>query len=164
VADIEEEESIKMTTIALAKNSYGALCPVNEQDQQYVTSLGKGEYILATIKKQRNAKFHRKWFKLVDFAFDNFHPKEVTTKHGIAQKNFKRFRKDIIILAGYFDQVYKFDGSVILNAKSISFGKMDDIEFRQLYTATFNAIVKYIFTNHTPDEIKAIETELERFV
>ena len=62
------------------------------------------------------------------------------------QKNPERFRKDVIILAGYFDATYRLDGDVRIEAKSISFASMSEDEFEKLYSATIDVILKHVCT------------------
>ena len=57
---------------------------------------------------------------------------------------------DMIIQAGYYDQVFDLAGNFGIEARSISFGKMDQEEFEQCYSALINVALKQIFL--TDDE------------
>lgn len=58
-------------------------------------------------------------------------------------KNRDHLRKDLQVSAGYYDERYSFDGEVIREPKSISFGKMDQEEFDKLYSDVLDEIVKH---------------------
>ena len=64
------------------------------------------------------------------------------------EKNFDRFRKDIIVLAGYYDATYRLNGDTRIEAKSISFGSMSEDEFEKLYSACVDVILQYVCTQY----------------
>ena len=101
----------------------------------------------------RNLKFHRKLFVLFGIAFDAFDLGEIRYKGVIVKKNMERFRKDITIKAGFYDVVFNLEGELRLEAKSISFAKMDDEEFGRLYNECINVILEKVLTNYTKDDI-----------
>ena len=78
-------------------------------------------------------------------------------------KNKERFRKDIAILAGFFDSTVNLKGEVRLEAKSISFAQMDEIEFEALYNQTINVILQSVLTTYTRDDLDAVVEQLLRF-
>jgi len=143
----------------------GQLFPVREQDAEWLHKASNEEYFLGNVKrlKGRNAKFFRKWWAMVDFAYDHFEPEPIETKYGNPEKSKERFRKDLTVLAGHYDATYKINGDVVLEAKSIAWDKMDEDEFKLFYTATFNAITKHIFNNVDPEELVKIEKALWQF-
>ena len=91
-----------------------------------------GEVIRCTFTKMRNPRFHRKYFALLKLAFDSWEPSASEYKGMPAQKNFDRFRKDVAIASGYYDIVSNIKGEARAEAKSISFARMDDVEFASL--------------------------------
>ena len=107
----------------------------------------------------RNARFHRKLFSLLRFAYDLWEPGEVSDRHGVPVKNFEQFREDVTILAGYFEVHYRLDGSTRYRAKSISWAKMDDAEFEKLYQAVIDVLVARI-----PAMLKMSAEEIEETV
>lgn len=58
---------------------------------------------------------------------------------------FERFRKDLTILAGFYEQTVRLNGDVRTEAKSLSFANMKPDEFERCYKAMINAAIKYIF-------------------
>lgn len=143
----------------------GYLVPVRDQDVEWLLKASNEEYLLGEIKvlSGRNAKFFRKWWAMVNFAYEHFEPQAIESKYGKPEKSLERFRKDLTILAGYYNPTYKINGELVLEPKSIAWSKMDEEEFKLFYTATFNAISKYIFSHYKPEELKAIENALEQF-
>ena len=88
-----------------------------------------GEVYNAEIKLARNLNFHRKYFALINCAWE--YQNEDTTKHF---KNVECFRKTVEIAAGNCEPVYNLQlGQWVEIPKSIAFDKMDENEFRDLY-------------------------------
>jgi len=122
--------------------------------------LEPGEFAVIEFVIPRNAKFHRKFFSMLNFAFDSWEPKRMrkTYKGREVAKNFERFRKDVLILAGFYDQTFDLKGNMKLEARSISFANMDDAEFEQVYSAVATVILEHVLTGYSGRE------ELDRVV
>lgn len=116
-----------------------------------VKGLAAGEVVKFTFKKIRNGKFHRKFFSLLSFAYEAWEPDRVRQRYkGMpVQKNFERFRSDVTIAAGYYTQTFDLDGNMKLEAMSISFANMDDIEFEKLYSAVVDVILGKVLTTYS---------------
>lgn len=138
--------------------------PAHEQDAELVAGLPVTP-LRVTVRRVRNYQFHRKFFALLNFAFDCWEPQTALAdaRPYPIEKNFERFRKDIIILAGFFDASYRVDGSVRLEAKSIAFHAMDEDEFAALYDKVIDVIVKHVLTNYDGDELRAVVDEVMAF-
>lgn len=59
-------------------------------------------------------------------------------------KSFEAFRSWVTIQSGHYTEYQMPDGSVRKEPRSVSFAKMDDIEFSQLYKATIDVLWNYI--------------------
>lgn len=59
-------------------------------------------------------------------------------------KSFEAFRSWVTIQSGHYTEYQMPDGSVRKEPRSVSFAKMDDIEFAQLYKATIDVLWNYI--------------------
>lgn len=140
--------------------------------EEYLNTLIEGEVYRAQITKPRKLWFHRKYFALLNVAFDYWDPPkdlEFEARYGhVPEKNFDRFRKDIAILAGFFEAYYRVDGTVRVTAKSISFAAMDQDEFEDLYEKTMTVLISKIFgpdnEYYTREEIERVVNELVEFV
>lgn len=150
--------------IILIKHESGMLRPSNDDEAEKLKKYKLGDPIKCKVTKFRNYQFHKKWFALVKLAFDAWEPQPITDKYGAPEKNFDRFRKDIIIQTGRYDVVSTFTGekgtSVMAEAHSISFGKMNEHEFAALYSSTVDVILKKILTNYTKDDIDRVIGEI----
>lgn len=133
----------------------GMLVPTSESDMEAIAALKNGETYRIEIKRPRNAKFHRKYFALLDILFDLFEPTPVEYKGEPVLKNRERFRKDIAIACGHYDLVVNLKGEVRAEAKSISFANMDEIEFSQLYSRTIDYGLQKIAISQTREQLEA---------
>ncbi|MFW6024042.1 MAG: DUF1367 family protein [Dichotomicrobium sp.] len=155
-----------MTELTVIKRGDGSFVPVDAGSQEEAAKFKIGQPVRFKATRQRNYQFHKKWFALVGFAYDHW---EVATLQdpkfeGVKpEKNFDRFRKDITILAGFYDATYRVDGSVRIEAKSISFAAMSQDEFDRLYEATFTAIHKRILPHYQEQELHDVINQLLEF-
>ena len=154
-----------MTDLTCIKLSNGTFCPTDELGLEQARKFKLGEPIRFKVTRQRNYKFHKKWFALVNFAYSHWEPAELQDpKHNVTpEKNFDRFRKDLIILAGFYEATYRIDGSVRIEAQSISFGSMSEDEFENLFSATIDAVLKHILTHYERDELERVVADLLMF-
>lgn len=137
----------------------GALYPASENDQELLKKIKAGEPVRVKLTRVRNYEFHKKYFALLNFAYDYWEP-----ENDCAEKNFERFRKDCIILAGFHDAHVRLDGSTRIEPKSISFASMSsEDEFEELYTKTIDVIVKYVLKNYTGDMLRSVMEQVEDF-
>ncbi len=124
-----------------AKGQGNVLIPADPAAEQFIASLKLGSGAAVEVKKARNIRFHRKFFALLQLAFDIWEPTGEKVWKGVPiRKDFERFREDITILAGHYDVSYALDGSVKLTAKSISFANCDEHEFESVYQAVLDVV------------------------
>lgn len=152
-----------MTALVLTKAAGGALIPVDAQAADYIAKLKLGAGVTVEIKRHRNPAFHRKYFALLNIAFDAWEPAEATYKGQVVGKNFDQFRNDIVVLAGHYEMAVNLKGETRLTAKSISFASMGQEEFEQLYDATVNVVLTRILTNYTRDDLDQVVEQVLRF-
>jgi len=152
-----------MSELLLVKHQSGLMLPENQETKDFIDKLKHGALIRADFKKMRNPAFHRKYFALLNFAFEQWEPTQQTYKDEIVEKNFDRFRSDIAILSGFGFPVTNIRGEVRMEAKSISFASMDESEFDKLYQTTINVIMKHILTRYTKDDVENTINQLLSF-
>lgn len=105
------------------------------------------------ISRPRNVKFHRKFFSLLKVAFDQW-DKPIAYHKGIeVAPSFDEFRKNITILCGWYVMDVDIKGTMRARAKSISFGKMDEIEFEHLYNKAVDVIIMHVLPRWTKQEL-----------
>ncbi len=129
--------------IILTKTPIGFV-PGDTDTEEFARKIKLGTNIHADFKRQRNSGFHRKLFALLNLSFEYWSPAEVSSKYGIPEKNFDRFRRDCIILAGYYHLSHRLDGTFRIEADSISFGSMDQDTFDKLYQAILTVVMDKI--------------------
>lgn len=154
--------------LRVIKTPAGALVPADSESAEMLSRVktGRALRMKSTQMRERNVRFFRKWWALVDFAFDNWEPAELDDprwKGVTPEKTKDRFRKDLTILAGYYEASYRVDGSVRIEAKSIAFGRMSEDEFERLYSNTINAVLKHILTHYDRDQLDAVVEQILRF-
>ena len=112
------------------------LVPVfnSDHDKLKESKLKSGEIYEIEIKKKRNYEFHKKYFALINLAFEN-------------QDHFELFddlRDYLTVKSGHYRKVTMPNGFEQIKPKSISFAEMDEIEFEDLYQKTITQVCKFI--------------------
>lgn len=153
-----------MKEIVLTKAAGGVLVPCDPQAAEFIAKMKVGAGVRATVKQQRNVQFHRKYFALLNLAFDHWEPTEATYKGQVVGKNFDQFRNDVVCLAGFSEVAINMRGEVRVTAKSISFGSMSQDEFDGLYSATVNVVLRHILTNYTQGQLETVMDQLLGFL
>jgi hypothetical protein len=139
------------------------LAPADPEAEERLKKIKNGKFIEGEFKQKRNYQFHKKWFALLSIAFDNWEAPELDSIHGKPEKSFDRFRKDIVILCGHYTQVVRLDGTIRVEADSVSFGAMSPEEFEKLYNQTITVLLKNVWNNtlNKDDVDKMVETYLQ---
>ena len=141
------------------KLANGSLVPASEADAELLTKIKIGAIVKLKLTRMRNYKFHRKYFALVSLAFDYWNPTELPDPRWpdiIPEKNMDRFRKDLIIRAGYYDATYRLNGDIRIEAKSIAFANMTEDEFEKLFSATIDVVLKEVCTQYTDEMLRGV--------
>jgi len=105
--------------ITLIKTLNGTFKLAYNSDYELAKKVPLNEPIVFEWSKPRNLKFHKKFFALLNMVYENQEQ----------YNNIEHLRKDLTISAGYYDLRYNIEGVEVQEAKSISFAKMDDVEF-----------------------------------
>ncbi|QIL40997.1 DUF1367 family protein [Pedobacter sp. HDW13] len=104
-----------------------------DSDYEKLQKIKPNEMVECEITKPRNYKFHKKFFALINLVFDN---QEI-------YQHLDDLRHDLIVESGYFESRPNLYGEEIKKPKSISFAKMDEYEFNELYSAVLDTIIKH---------------------
>jgi len=151
-----------MSEVYLTNNGNG-LVPSTAQDSEALGVLKLGEQVRARITRPRNLLFHRKFFAMLNVGFDAFTPLVTEYQGHPVQKNFERFRQDVIIAAGYYDIVPAINGEARAIAKSISFGKMPEGEFQELYSRVADVLLQRILKNYNREDLDRVVDDILGF-
>ena len=122
-------EEVQLTITPLYK-----LAAADPYSDEVLRGLAKGKTYKAVLTLRRNAKLHDKYFVMLGFVF-----RTQSIYHNIGD-----MREDIIIELGYCRTVTSWDGTTKKKAKSISWAKMDGIEFEKLYNSTLDFVAERI--------------------
>ena len=140
----------------------GTTCLVAADDHthEYMKKLSLTDVLLGDFAKPRNVAFHRKYFALLNTAYEMWDAPHQAVHNGKTyevEKSMGEFRKWIIVMAGHHDPVVYPSGQLKFVPRSISFAKMTEDEFTSLYSDTINAIIKHVLPDDKPhDEYMAI--------
>ena len=132
-------------TPLLFRKYLGSLKPADELAAEAVRKIGAEEVVSVTIKRQRNVKFHRKFFALMNLVYQN-------------QEHYPSL--DIMIAAfkvatGHcFPVIAKSDQTVMI-PKSISFAKMDETEFEVFWDASVKIVIERFLPGVNRDDLEA---------
>ena len=135
--------------VKLIKTINNFLKPASSEDLEYIKKLKPNQEIEVELKKVRNSAFHRKFFALMKLAFDN---QDI-------YYDLNGMRKDITKVAGFYTEEVNFiNGEITQEVKSISFTKMDEIEFNELYNSCKGVIIDWLKIDN-----KDIEDNIEQY-
>lgn len=126
-----------MAVEALFIHSLGALRPADDAGRELLAKLGNGEVVKAAIKRPRNGKFHRLFWALM-----------VKVHENLSDEQRARYPTPEILVAwfkiatGHCDAFAVEGRGMVYIPKSISFAKMDDLEFGKLFDRCADLIAK----------------------
>ncbi len=136
---------MKFTAIKTASG----LKPAYDEDYEDYSKIKNGELVTIEVKKQRNPQFHRKYFSLINcaYAYQNERRCEFLFNNSV-----EKFRKTVEITAGHCETIYSISlKSFVDIPKTISFSKMDELEFSEFYGKVKDVLFKS-FLNHISQE------------
>ena len=132
----------------ITKQLNNTLIAVDATDYEKIKKIKVGSIYQCEVKQPRNLGFHRKFFALINMVYEN---QEM-------YNNIDHLRKELIIEAGYYNERITLQGEVLKEARSISFAKMKQDDFNELYDRVVDVIVKYFHF-----EKKLIIDNIEQF-
>ena len=139
------------------KNTSSGLIPMNDQDYENKRKLKIGEVYQVSVKLARNYRFHKKYFALINLAWEYLNEKQTEMF-----KTMDVFRKTIEVASGHCERIYSIRKKEWFDIpKSIAFDKMSEDEFSELYSSVLDTLLKVVFFDM--DE-KQVERELLNFM
>lgn len=148
-----------MATVIHMRKLYDKLVPVDAGQLELLEQLQPNAEYRATFTRPRNARFFRKWWALAKVAFEAWEAPAVEYKGVKVQKNFDRFRKDLIVMAGFCEPVFNVKGELRLEPKSLRFDQMAEEDFNDLYSRTIDVVLGKILSNYTREDL---DNQVER--
>lgn len=121
----------------------GAVCllPATPLDEIEMTKLGDKEVYKTTFTKMRNWLFHKRFFAMLNFVFDNMddESKDRHNVHSVGQLLIW-----LKLKLGLYEAWVSPEGEVMYVPGSISFAAMDQDEFREFYKRTVDMIFAFL--------------------
>ena len=137
----------------LLVNTLDGLKPMYDEDFNEKKKLKIGKAYEADIKLIRNYEFHKKYFSLLNIAWNYLNEKQQL----FFNNNFNVFRKSIEIIAGHCEKIYNYTlKSWIDIPKSISFDSMDEAEFQELYNNVRDILLQTYLKHITEKQFNEI--------
>lgn len=130
--------------IEMIKHPGGVLCPASDMELEKLNKFKTNEHYEIDIKLTRNPKFLRKAMLFFKYCFNYWSGNEVHA-YCSEKEQFDRFRKDLTILAGFYIQSVRINGTIRVEAESLAFSSMSEERFHECYIALTNAAMKHIF-------------------
>jgi hypothetical protein len=127
--------------IALIRTLSG-LKPAYDSDNESLKKIKLNQIYEFEFKQPRNYKHHRKFFALINLAFQN---QDVYS-------NIDDLREDLTVSSGYYRMIQDRQGNEIKKPLSISFASMDQSEFNELYSKVCRVIIEWLGVTNTEIE------------
>lgn len=141
----------------LLLNTTLGLIPIGDESYDNRKKLKLNVVYKIDIKEKRNYLFHKKYFALINTAWE-FQSEE---KQKLYNNSVTAFRKTIEIASGHFEPIWNIKANEWQQApKSICFDKMDEFDFQELYKEVKNIIFTYFLNGIDEKEFNSI---LEQF-
>lgn len=130
-------------------NTVQGLKPLYDDDFDEKKKLKIGEVYTAEVKRFRSLEHHRKYFSLINTAWA--YQNEKVENH--FNHSVEAFRKTVEIAAGWYEPIYSIERKEWIHApKSISFEKMGQDEFNDLYSSVKRVLFNTFLRNITEEE------------
>lgn len=130
--------------IKMIKQPGGMFCPFDDMEQEKTIKFKTFELYEVDIKLSRNPAFLSKVILFFKFCFNHWNG-DAVYQWCSETEQFERFRKDLTILAGFYIQSVRIDGTLRTEAESLSFASMTEERFQECYLALIRAALKHIF-------------------
>lgn len=139
------------TVLHLTRGKSLALYPADQAAEETLKRFAPGELVPVEVWKERNARFHKKYFALINLVYQNQED----------YKNETSFRAAVTVAAGYYREYYsKERQEMIKYPESIAWKEMDELKFEKLYSATIDVILSQFLPGM---DRKDLEEEVARF-
>ena len=133
--------------IHLVRTSMG-LQAYGDEDYEELKKIKVGSVVKARIAQPRNVKFHRKFFSMLNAAWDC-----LTEQQRINLRSKDTFREQLLITSGFAEPLYDMNGRKFLErAKSISFAKMDEPAFNEVYNRCLDTILTILIADGVSED------------
>ena len=145
--------------LMVVKDSLGALRAADDAATQALKGIAAGEYLKIDLTRPRNPQFHRLFFALLTVVFENL-PEDLEHKY----PTVKRLLWEVKLQMGFFEMHETLGGKMVPIPGSISFAKMDDVEFETFFQTAIGICRKYFLPAVSESGLReSIDAELSRY-
>ena len=126
---------------AMFAHRLGSLRPIDEAGKELLTGLGHDALVRVKIARPRNVRFHRLFWALMTKVHEN-----------LSEEKLGRYPTPELLVAwfkvatGHCDSFVLEGRGMVYIPKSISFAKMDEIEFGRFFNRCCDLIAKNFIT------------------
>ena len=132
-------------------NTAQGLKPFNDDDYEEKKRLKIGQIYKAKISVPRNYRFHKKYFSMINCAWDL----QSEARQRFFKDDVHIFRKSVEIAAGHCDVAFNLTTRQWVEyPKSIAFDKMPGDEFELLYKKVREVLLKVFLTHITLEQFE----------
>ena len=147
---------------AFIKSSVG-LVPADHAAEEWFHKIKPGRPVDVTVTLPRNKGFHRKFFVMLNMAYQNYDWPDIQTAHGPSKCTYDKFREHVTIKSGHWKYEVTPEGKVVEVADSIAFDKMEQDEFERLYSDVLDVILMNFLTNWTRGDMEYAVNQMMTF-
>ena len=151
-----------MPRLNFTKTAVG-LAPWDQGARQWFDKVEPGRAVAVNVVLPRNLGFHRKFFAMLNVAYENREWPEIETKWGKVRTNFEAFRKYVTVKSGHYTVELLPNGQVKAEPKSISWDKMEQGDFERLYSDALDVILAEFLDNWTTADMETAINEMLTF-
>jgi hypothetical protein len=155
--------------ILLLRTQQG-FAPADDDAREDIKRFKLGSVARMKVTLARNLRFHRKFFALLQVGYQYWSEtcEPIEYKGRPVLPDFERFRKDVIISAGFYRPVWNIKGELRVEHESISFGSMTEERFNQLYDAVIRVLLEKVFNGArckqwSEAELRQVVNDIESF-
>lgn len=153
--------------VYFTKGPRGSLLPLDDEQAELMEKIPQSAMVKVSVTQVRNPKFHRKYFALMGYAYAMWQDAQPAREYKGNQvvTSFERFRDEVTILSGHNEAVFSVTGELRLQAKSISFAKMDEMSFERFYSNTIDVLLQKVLHSDrlTPEKMRAYVDQVISF-
>lgn len=128
------------------RKTMGGFLPDDEESAKVFNRLKDDTAIFAEYKPRRNMQFHKKYFALLNKVIQN-------QEH---YKNVENLHEVIKFKSGYYETIFTQEGQSFVKTKSISFDKMDALEFSDFFNTAIDECISLVGDKAVEDILKFI--------
>ena len=127
-------------------NGIHCIVPIDDQGSDFVKKMGQGDILPCKIWKPRNYGYHRKYMAMIKYL----------TKNCDKYNCDKAYIDELKLRTGHYDMHITSKGVQVPILKSMSFAKMDQVEFEKFFSKCIDVILQYFIPGNRDDIVNGV--------